>query len=780
MPTQESAGSSSGQFDSETRIPHIHFPVEEASPSRQIHRPIDAAVSRVLSPAAKTLPIRRISTLTPRLPASQRRVRSLGTPPDISQDSTLNHKQFANVALTPPRVTASHLRRRFETMDHDNIEQSIIPDEYDLSHEDPQILQDVQRALKLKARREARLHSQATPVRSNSSSPKPHAGHTMTMQFMTPISPNSRREGSSSDIDFSPSTRTALLHPVPASLDNGMTLDWSSSDDKHESKWRFNGTKRKGKEALPPSAVVREQQETAYADKLCHLKSISSPQTIKKAKMTRDQLERRYNLIFGMLPTGRCLNNAKIVRWYGKQDVSTRSTFERTEPFTWLKHLENRDNKSMDRSIWFISALIAEEYLRTNNQHESVATIPKHDPFREGFHEPPASPPFIHSQLASVTSRISLNDFPGRPYVRKSTFEDRLTFQPRINSARTSLEVDTRRSHDSSLSSLPVGSSLNLPASPTKRSGKPQEVPSQPIPISLDLPVSQSMEHFRLDESDHGDSGNQKSPKRSPDMNIKVVGISDELEEVPNGTGITLQLTAPPPSNADVAKSQSVPSPAHSRPAISSRLRTHVSLPSADRTPKSSEAQQQREADEQKAYDAKVRLLEQMITTNHRVRQLLNRISGDIREYDAVQSNAMATLGVAHLGLPRELVDAFGHDPAAVTGATRRFQGWRAVEDIQRRLVRQNDVFRSFLSCTQNQLPRTKSVLDDPISSLMESLQALELHGQMIAGRALEVGESLKTLQATHDAVKANYNKTLARTSVVYPEVRRKSLALKF
>ncbi|KAG6879851.1 hypothetical protein C0992_010520 [Termitomyces sp. T32_za158] len=340
---------------------------------------------------------------------------------------------------------------------------------------------------------------------------------------MAPISPNSRREGSSSDIDFSPSTRTSLLHPVPASLDDGITLDWSNFDDKHESKWRLNGTRRKGKEALPPSAVVREQQEAAYADKLGRLKSISSPQTIKKARMTRDQLGRRYNLIF------------------------------------------------------------------------------------------------------------------------------------------------------------------------------------------------------------------------------------------------------------DVFKSQTVPSPGRARPTVSSRLGTRDSLPLADRTPKSKEVQQQREADEQKAYDAKVRLLEQMIATNHRVRQLLNRISGDVREYDAIQSNAIATFGVAHLGLPPELVDAFGHDPAAVTGATRRFQGWRAVDDIQCRLVRQNEVFRSFLSCTQHQSPRIQSVLDDPISSLMQSLQALELHSQQIVDRALKAGESLKNVQAAHDAVKVNYNKTLARTSVVYPEVRRKS-----
>lgn len=126
MPSQGSAGSSSGHFDSETRIPRIHFPVEEASPSRQIHRPTDAAVSQALSSGPKTLPIRRISTLTPHLPASRRRIRSMGTPPDIFQDSPLHYKQSAN---SPPR---SRLRHGFETMDNDNVELNIFSDEYDL------------------------------------------------------------------------------------------------------------------------------------------------------------------------------------------------------------------------------------------------------------------------------------------------------------------------------------------------------------------------------------------------------------------------------------------------------------------------------------------------------------------------------------------------------------------------------------------------------------------------------------------------------------------------
>lgn len=316
--------------------------------------------------------------------------------------------------------------------------------------------------------------------------------------------------------------------------------------------------------------------------------------------MTRDQLGRRYNLIFGTLQTGRCLNSAKVARWYGKQDVDTRSTLERTEPFTWLKHLAKRDNKFSDRSHWFISALIAEEYMRTNSRHDLVTMIPEHGPLRKGFYEPPASPSFIHS--APVTARISIHDIPDRPHVRKSHSEDRLTFQPRVNSSHPSLEIDTHTSHESSFSSLPVGSSLTRPAS----AAQGHEVPSQLIATSLHLPGNQSLDHSRLDGSDHGDLRNHESPITNPDVNIKVVGASDASDEVPSGEGVTLQLTAPLPLNENVSKSQTAISPTRSRPAVSSRLRTRVSPPFPDRKLKSSEVQQ-REDDEQKTYDTKVR-----------------------------------------------------------------------------------------------------------------------------------------------------------------------------
>lgn len=131
----------------------------------------------------------------------------------------------------------------------------------------------------------------------------------------------------------------------------------------------------------------------------------------------------------------------------------------------------------------------------------------------------------------------------------------------------------------------------------------------------------------------------------------------------------------------------------------------------------------------------------------------------------------MASLGIKHMGLPRELLDAFGHDPAAVTGATRRFRGWRAVDDIQHRLLRQREVFQVFLAHANSNVSVLKSVLDDPIASLISSLDILEVHCKKIAERATVVTETLKGVQTVHTDVKKDYKKTVSHISVAYPEV---------
>lgn len=165
------------------------------------------------------------------------------------------------------------------------------------------------------------------------------------------------------------------------------------------------------------------------------------------------------------------------------------------------------------------------------------------------------------------------------------------------------------------------------------------------------------------------------------------------------------------------------------------------------------------------------RLLAQTTAQNHRIRQLLNRVSTGVREYDLAQSNAMKSLQIPHNSLPRELLDAFGHDPAAVTGATRRFRGWRAVDDIYNRVIRQREVFGVFLSQASGNPLDPSNVLDDPVAALVGSLERLEDHKEKIATKAREVADLLASVQTTHAGVKRDYNNTLSHTSVVYPEV---------
>lgn len=144
-----------------------------------------------------------------------------------------------------------------------------------------------------------------------------------------------------------------------------------------------------------------------------------------------------------------------------------------------------------------------------------------------------------------------------------------------------------------------------------------------------------------------------------------------------------------------------------------------------------------------------------------------------MREFETVQSTVLRSLGVPYNNLPQDLLDAFGHDPAAVTGATRKFQSWKAVDDIHTRLIRQRETFRDFLShAAENNLPASASVLDDPIAALLRSLETLETYRQEITTKAKAVVDVLKRVQTVHAEVKAEYNDTLAHTSVVYPEVR--------
>lgn len=166
-------------------------------------------------------------------------------------------------------------------------------------------------------------------------------------------------------------------------------------------------------------------------------------------------------------------------------------------------------------------------------------------------------------------------------------------------------------------------------------------------------------------------------------------------------------------------------------------------------------------------------MLEELRTHNHRLRHRMQRIAVDVRDYEILCSNTMPTLGIPYRSLPPELLDAIGHDPSAVTGGTRRYRGWQAVEDIHDRIARQRQIIGQFLSLAGEDSFSAPDVLDKPIMSLMEKLEALEKSQYPLREKADEVGKILAEVKSVHGTVKQEYNEALSQTSVVYPEVSK-------
>ena len=167
-------------------------------------------------------------------------------------------------------------------------------------------------------------------------------------------------------------------------------------------------------------------------------------------------------------------------------------------------------------------------------------------------------------------------------------------------------------------------------------------------------------------------------------------------------------------------------------------------------------------------------MLEETSSQNYRIRHLLQRVCASIRDYDSVQTSLAGLLGMPYTKLPPDVLDAFVHDPSAVTGSTRRTKGWRAVEDIHSRIGRQRETLRSFIlsqHLDSEPIVPPHKVFDDPIAQLMSALDQLASQRIELAHKAEEVGEVLKQVKTVQASVKKDYNDTLAYTSLVYPEV---------
>ena len=130
----------------------------------------------------------------------------------------------------------------------------------------------------------------------------------------------------------------------------------------------------------------------------------------------------------------------------------------------------------------------------------------------------------------------------------------------------------------------------------------------------------------------------------------------------------------------------------------------------------------------------------------------LKQLVTSLKEYDAVQLGMSKALGLTYYDpVPHELIDAFSHDPAIVTGSTRQKRGWEAVEYIHVNIVWQGNTVQMYLRQTRHaEITPPESVLDSLLKSLQQSLDALERRRGLISEKVQEVTETLARTKKLH------------------------------
>ncbi|PPR08127.1 hypothetical protein CVT24_012371 [Panaeolus cyanescens] len=756
---------------------NIHNPLPQDTHPRPVHRRPESPLS--LHSNIITPPLRRGSPLNPQKSNQLYDARRRPWPSE-------SHNSVESAMRPRVNLPSGHNETSLGEITHTNpvneLEQEagIFSNEYDLSHEDPRILQDVQRALKLKARREARLKRDglttpekvailASPTSQHSDSrprkPSP-------LSFTPSPSPSARKGSNSttSDVDFSPSVglleSISNSHPVPTSIDNGDTLDWTgTTSEESDHRWAKALGKRRERDRLPPLGVIVDEQEQIFEKKLSSIRNRMSAQTRRKASIISDQLERRYNLLEGPPVYGTSpLNLVDAVRWYASQDELLRRSLLKAEPLTWLKHLQKRGGE-VNHSQWCLSALMLEEYIQVQSQEpQSTATrtIPESSQL---------SPSGYRSRKSLSPSFFSISR------ERTGTTDERLSFEPLAESKRESLEVPSRNSIESGGSSVQTTSSAQGPLSPTSNLSS-----EFGIDVSQNLVESQMPASGNVSLSSDGESGSFTGPLSIPNVSIQAPSTENTpvIPVVPGA--ISQESSASSQSRVAIGSSDAPQKPKR-------RIRLSASFPDHP-IQRRKRLQEEREERLRHEYESKAacviswplayidadfiflfRLLHDAVSHNHRIRQFLNRISSAIKEYDHLQNHSAHVPGSNAIKLPKELVEAFGHDPAAVTGATRRLQDWRAVEDIHQRVHRQRAVFREFLDSFSGGDTAESCLLEKPMADILQALDELDVQRSSIVSQAENVASQLDAVQKAHASAKKELNEALAHVSVVYPEL---------
>ena len=189
-------------------------------------------------------------------------------------------------------------------------------------------------------------------------------------------------------------------------------------------------------------------------DKLAQIKAKAKPHTLRKAAITAEQLRRRYNVLAD--PSNASVHLLAAARWYSKQEPVVQAALDNTDPLTWLKHLLDKHGSS-SRLPWHLTALIIEEYARSLGR--SLHSIPEDGVPSGTTPVMDLSPTFNAgaSPEAKPNSKSPSSDSwswtpppqslePSLSRKRGTSPDTGISFEPQIDSGRSSAGADSRRS----------------------------------------------------------------------------------------------------------------------------------------------------------------------------------------------------------------------------------------------------------------------------------------------------------------------------------------------
>lgn len=563
-------------------------------------------------------------------------------------------------------------------------------------------------------------------------------------------------------------------------------------------------------------------------DRISRIRAEASAPTVRKAAIVGEQLGRRYNILYASVVSGNPVSLAQVARWYAGLGTETQAWLDSAEPLTWLKHL--LDRRGRQRSQWHVSALIVEEYIKFKKGITSSTSLPQLPAVSSSL-ETPTSRYRLKSaarQFSTPPSDSSL----GTSLSRVRSSDGRISFSPLVATSHDPLgnpqtrgEGKARGWRHSIPAFLDSGSANGTPSPYHHRNSS-----GGLSPTSSRLNFPEIIHRFRRHpaESEEGSTSpfgsqsedqNDSAPSRQPQETARknpahlgeLQSPQESAVEIDTNDIPDVHVIAPLPADSTVSPvfsshpdqeivvlpelnhpDTTLSQPTSPYPNRSYRSTSLPVMPSVHPMLPESKGELDEEDQLEREYELKLRCallmdfmttivshylrtLEELRNHNHRLRHRMQRVAADVREYEVVCPSVMPALGIAYRSLPMELLDAFNYDPSAVTSGTRKRRGWRVVEDIHARVLRQREIVTSFLSGVKigaDAASIPENVLDKPISTLREKLQALENAREPLQEQADEVSQMLTEVRASHLVVKEEYNDALSYTSVVYPEVR--------